>query len=287
VRSVHEVEFAFDGKNRRLVETFAKVSLGPGGAPHPSQGSTYVDVATPKLCFQLQRAPDAAAYTTSFMGSGDATYENIRQRIDVHLQALNGVSRIANLVPVAMFIRHPTFEAKKISAVDIGGVAAVRVEYELRPTEDKDDPLAKSMKGCAPGEPWSGWFIVCPDRSWALHEYEYHYRQRGPGKRFTEKGIVRYYEGTKDGIPLIKHAENCTTVEGIPMQRIDQVDLSEIELRPSPASDFTPEAFGLKGGGGALGPAVKPFVWLLPLAAVSLLAALGFRHLSRRKAVAS
>src|SRR5437868_2930159 len=37
VRSVHEIEFAFDGKNRRLVETFAKVPPGPGGAPHPSQ----------------------------------------------------------------------------------------------------------------------------------------------------------------------------------------------------------------------------------------------------------
>jgi hypothetical protein len=229
----------------------------------------------------LERALGAADYTTRFMGSGDATYEALRERIEVHLQMLNLPHRVAKWLPITQVVRHSTFAAKKINAVDIGGVAAVRVEFEVQPTADKDDPLFKWREA----QPLLGWFVVCPDRSWALHEYEFHHQDRGTGKRITHKGTVRY-EGMKDGIPLLKHAENWMTVEGLPgTAAIEQIDLTEIELRPSPPEDFTPAAFGLAAPAPAASLPVKPAGWLLLLAALALALAFGFRYLSRRRVI--
>jgi hypothetical protein len=92
------------------------------------------------------------------------------------------------------------------------------------------------------------------------------------------------YEGSKNGVPMLKYAEQGTTLNG-KATAVKYIDLTRIEFEPSPPEDFTPAAFGLTAPAPAAGPPVKPAGWLLPLAALALVLAFGFRYLSRRRAV--
>lgn len=274
----YDVEFAFDGKSSRIVEKITKYTFREAEL---HLGKTYVSVVSPKFCFQLQRKPRAAEFTTDYMSQGnDQAYKKIASTIESHHQMFATPYRIAKWLPVAQLIRHPSFVAKKISTAENGGVAEVRVEFDVSPTSEKTDPLHTWFGA----KPLSGWFVVCPSCSWALHEYEFHSReQNNPAHHLKQYGVVRY-GSIVDGIPLLSHVENVTSING-EVATFEQLHLTEVERGPSPAEDFTPAAFNVGGSVSVPVPgrSLSPTYWFVLCAAVAGLAAIGLRLLARSR----
>lgn len=83
--------------------------------------------------------------------------------------------------------------------------------------------------------------VVAPERSWALHEYEYKTAE-GIG---VFKGTVEY-EGEANGVPTPRRVVN-TTWDSVrnKLLEMDVFEFEDIQFTAPPDSDFTLAAFGL------------------------------------------
>jgi hypothetical protein len=204
----YEVSFAFDGERARFVETVVKYTF-----PDADQnlGRSFATVVSPKLSFQLQRRPNQD-YVTDWMGTGSDKpgSQAIQRRIDSHFQIFNRPYRLPTWLPVASLIEHPTFVARKISEASADGTPAVRIDFEVTPSDKKDDPL---LVWHGP-EPIYGFFVACPTRSWALHEYEEHGHENATKSAVVHHGSA-HYRIDEEGVPLLIGAEEKMSVNGV------------------------------------------------------------------------
>lgn len=125
-----------------------------------------------------------------------------------------------------------------------------------------------------------GWFLFNADQSWALREY---WNRRDMSADSDEVGSfvhgVIEYDGSFEGCPLVKscrqwvvfHGERYTKVKrDIPVQ-IEEFDVVEVRVEPSPVTDFTLAAFGLPNPG-EVRPANTFWIWVINVIAMALMA---------------
>lgn len=270
---IENFEIVFDGKRRRLVETGVKDTF------RESQTALHVTtafVAAPELCFRLRRTSAMEGYSTVWMSSGasEASYRDILESIDAHNYQLNRPYCLPTDLKLSVLIQHPTFQAKSITLTSAGPRNHVRVEFEARTSANRSDPLYSWRKTAI----LKGWFVLCPELSWAMEEFEYFHHD---GIDLVERGTLRYFDGG-EFIPRLKCADETLSGNGRAMMRY-LTELSEFSFGTSLSDDFAPAAFGLTN------PAIYPanswsgVLGLATLAALSLMAAVLCRYLFRRR----
>ncbi len=232
------INFACDGKDRLLVEYKAICTFRGGDR---LVGRTSVNVATPKQCFQLHKNREDGSYTTDYMCDENIkAYEEIRSTIDARSQMLTAPYRIANWLSPAQLVKHPSCVAKSISAVARGNLAGIRVEFEATGSSEKSDFL----RTWRDSGKLSGWYVACPEQSWAIHQYEFRHYDKSSNGQLTHTGKAQY-GSVVDGIPILKSAEH-TMALGAEVVSIHEINLTEIKLGPPPPNVFS-EAIRIVG----------------------------------------
>lgn len=272
---VHDVEFAIDGDNRKLIETVSKFT---GKDASQWLGVTYVKVIGPTATFRLGRKPNTQSYETHFLGeSNRETRESIRIPIDQNLNLLRSAFLLPSWMRLTDLLKHPGFQPLSISRTAIPDGSIVRVEFTVKPGQDvKTDEVFQRL---GPG-PMTGWFELLPDLSWAVHKHEFKFRD-AEGFDATYNVQIKYKAGTAS-VPLVEKASRNMLVNGQPMY-IESLELPVIANEPSPAEEFTPAAFGLTADIPAPPPQSRNLFWLWITIAVLLVVAVALRYATRRK----
>ncbi|HEY1376936.1 MAG TPA: hypothetical protein VGF55_09080 [Gemmataceae bacterium] len=269
---VRHIEFAFDGASRRITETVTKDSFPASGT---TSGASSIFVASPNYCFRLQRKTADKPYATIWMGRGEdkPEYDGLRDVMDTHNQMFCRPFILPTELRLATLIRHPSFVAKEVSSTTAAGLPAVRVVFEASAPDDKQDPLYLWRNSA----PLSGWFVACPQQSWALHAYELNWRHQ---KKIPMKdmGTLEYQGG--DRFPLLKRAKNVMYANGR-VSTEESIELSDLSFGPSPAEEFSPAAFGLAAADPAPRGQRSIAVWVLLIGCLSLGVAVGLRLMYR------
>lgn len=226
----------------------------------------YVIVATPKRTFYLSKPAKQDNFVLKNL-AGESEYDHA-----VTVIRLN--ARLAFLpycyleMPIVDFLKQPDVSVVDVSETDHAGARAVRVSWQ-RPRRMPDGREYEEL----------GWFLLSPDDTWALREYEV--GAKGYPSRI--RGVVRYGE-RKDNVPVASEFESWKEKDE-KRSAVFSVRASKVQLTPAKPAEFTLRAFGLPEVGEVVASSGQSMLkyWLLGLGALSGVIAASLRWYVYRK----
>ena len=249
------ISFARNGNLKKLVRSFEGEL--PKGAP-----ASEVYCGNSKYTFTLRREAKESPFIVSGFGKPDD--EDIDETIEAYVEQYLIASHAVFGMRISTIMADPSFSIQKASEVTQGGQKLIRVDYDYQP----EKILLRS-----------GWVLVCPEKGWALQEYETQIGNRGRRIKGTvefereEKGIAVPRRVTEEAPPFLDTQPFQHTFE-----------FEKIVFRGIPEKEFTLSAFGLPemGETGIKDYRSHTVVWILGGAAVALLAAVIMRKMATR-----
>ena len=166
----------------------------------------------------------------------------------------------------------PDFAVKALTPSRVDGVDLLRVDFELRYTEEE---LAKLPKNVATR---SGWFVTRPDDGWVIQECLI------STINHQDVTYTRVEFGDKqNGVLLPKKIFSCA-----PFRR-QQIEFDSLRHGPTPESEFTLAAFGLPSIDKTPTPADpnRTGYWLVGLGGFLLVGVIGLKIAGRRNRAAA
>lgn len=213
-----------------------------------------------KSSFTLRRDRGKETYVLASLGADQDLRRTLKLRVDQFVDAPSRLfgSRISELMT------DPRFTIRKVSAMGEENGPLFKIDF----THEDPRKLRRS-----------GWFLVDPNRHWAVTKYECRCQQDG-GHDFLDREEIEYTEPAPSRSLAVKRVVSEFSVYR------DEFVFDDFAFGPVPASDFTLTAFGLPelGRPGARGNPTWTVLFLVLLAAVSAACAILLARAARRRA---
>jgi hypothetical protein len=179
--------------------------------------------------------------------------------------------------PIVELMAEPGFKVRRVARSEKDGKSLVTV-YFAEAGFGHDGELFRR----------TGWFSVCPDDAWAVHEYESH-TELADGRQVVWQGDVQYGP-TREGIPTLQ-AVRTQLLRPDGREVEITTDVESLDFGPLPEEEFELASFGLEPPKeeGPVNERVDVFtrilrlaLWSLATVTLTLVLAVGLQLVRRR-----